>query len=75
VNVVELNCAWIGGMKVFGLLGIVLGPLVLAITIGLLNTFKVSAEELETETIMLKPSLDESISANRTTIRIEAKSA
>jgi predicted PurR-regulated permease PerM len=30
----------LGGMKVFGLLGIVLGPVVLAITIGLLNTFK-----------------------------------
>lgn len=29
----------LGGMSVFGLLGIVLGPVVLAITLGLLNTF------------------------------------
>jgi len=34
----------LGGIQVFGLLGIVLGPVVLAVTIGLLNTFKVSAE-------------------------------
>jgi predicted PurR-regulated permease PerM len=30
----------LGGMSVFGLLGIVLGPVVLAITLGLLETFK-----------------------------------
>ena len=30
----------LGGMSVFGLLGIVLGPVVLAITLGLLQTFK-----------------------------------
>jgi predicted PurR-regulated permease PerM len=30
----------LGGLQVFGLLGIVLGPVVLAVTIGLLNTFK-----------------------------------
>ena len=30
----------LGGMSVFGLLGIVLGPVVLAITLGLLDTFK-----------------------------------
>lgn len=35
----------LGGISVFGLLGIVLGPVVLAITIGLLGTFK----EVETE--------------------------
>lgn len=29
----------LGGMRVFGLLGIILGPVVLAITIGLINTF------------------------------------
>jgi predicted PurR-regulated permease PerM len=34
----------LGGMRVFGLLGIVLGPVVLAVTIGLLGTFRVSAE-------------------------------
>jgi len=30
----------LGGMRVFGLLGIVLGPVVLAITLALLETFK-----------------------------------
>ncbi len=30
----------LGGISVFGLLGIVLGPVVLAVTIGLLNTFR-----------------------------------
>jgi predicted PurR-regulated permease PerM len=30
----------LGGMRVFGLLGIVMGPVVLAVTMGLLNTFK-----------------------------------
>jgi predicted PurR-regulated permease PerM len=30
----------LGGISVFGLLGIVLGPVVLAITIGLLQTFR-----------------------------------
>jgi predicted PurR-regulated permease PerM len=30
----------LGGMSVFGLLGIVLGPVVLAITLGLLDTFR-----------------------------------
>lgn len=33
----------LGGMKLFGLLGIVLGPVVLAITIGLLQTFRMRA--------------------------------
>jgi len=35
----------LGGIKVFGLLGIVLGPVVLAVTMGLLNTF--SGETVE----------------------------
>lgn len=35
--------AVLGGMSMFGLLGIVLGPVILAITIGLLNTFKSKA--------------------------------
>jgi predicted PurR-regulated permease PerM len=35
----------LGGMRVFGLLGIVMGPVVLALTIGLLNTFKPPGEE------------------------------
>jgi len=30
----------LGGISVFGLLGIVLGPVVLAITLGLLQTFQ-----------------------------------
>jgi len=33
----------LGGMSVFGLLGIVLGPVVLAITLGLLDTFKIES--------------------------------
>jgi predicted PurR-regulated permease PerM len=37
--------AVLGGMRVFGLLGIVMGPVVLALTIGLLNTFKPPGEE------------------------------
>ena len=40
--------AVLGGMQVFGLLGIVMGPVVLALTIGLLNTFK-PPSELEAE--------------------------
>jgi predicted PurR-regulated permease PerM len=32
--------AVLGGLSVFGLLGIVLGPVVLAITLGLLQTFR-----------------------------------
>jgi len=37
----------LGGISVFGLLGIVMGPVVLAITLGLLSTFKdVETEEL-----------------------------
>jgi predicted PurR-regulated permease PerM len=31
----------LGGISVFGLLGIVLGPVVLAITLGLLQTYRV----------------------------------
>jgi predicted PurR-regulated permease PerM len=34
----------LGGIKVFGLLGIVLGPVVLAVAMGLLNTFRVESE-------------------------------
>ena len=33
--------AVLGGISVFGLLGIVLGPVVLAITLGLLRTFQI----------------------------------
>ena len=37
--------AVLGGISVFGLLGIVLGPVVLAITLGLLQTFQVREEQ------------------------------
>lgn len=37
----------LGGMSVFGLLGIVLGPVVLAITLGLLQTFKQENDEAQ----------------------------
>jgi len=36
----------LGGMSVFGLLGIVLGPVVLAITLGLLDTLRHGEEEV-----------------------------
>jgi predicted PurR-regulated permease PerM len=36
----------LGGISVFGLLGIVLGPVVLAITLGLLQTFRPQTVEL-----------------------------
>jgi predicted PurR-regulated permease PerM len=39
----------LGGMSVFGLLGIVLGPVVLAITLGLLDTFKPNKFKAEEE--------------------------
>jgi predicted PurR-regulated permease PerM len=35
----------LGGISVFGLLGIVLGPVVLAITLGLLQTFQKQQED------------------------------
>ena len=34
----------LGGIKVFGLVGIIMGPVVLAVTIALLNTFKVEGD-------------------------------
>lgn len=37
----------LGGLSVFGLLGIVLGPVVLAITLGLLQTFKQENDEAQ----------------------------
>lgn len=41
--------AVLGGMSMFGLLGIVLGPVVLAITLGLLNTFKTHRLRMQTD--------------------------
>jgi len=53
----------LGGISLFGLLGIVMGPVVLAITLGLLSTFKeVRTEDLKTvstreRTLKADPSL------------------
>ena len=51
----------LGGISVFGLLGIVLGPVVLAITLGLLNTFSQDdpegAENLAAAQSSLQPDL------------------
>lgn len=51
----------LGGISVFGLLGIVLGPVVLAITLGLLNTFsqddRESAEGLDAARPSSQPGL------------------
>lgn len=51
----------LGGISVFGLLGIVLGPVVLAITLGLLNTFsqddREGAEDLDTARSSLQSDL------------------
>ncbi len=41
--------AVLGGISMFGLLGIVLGPVILAITLGLLDTFKVKSPSPSTE--------------------------
>jgi predicted PurR-regulated permease PerM len=41
----------LGGITVFGLLGIVLGPVVLAVTMGLLNTFRVETDAQKPEPI------------------------
>jgi predicted PurR-regulated permease PerM len=39
----------LGGISLFGLLGIVLGPVVLAITLGLLQTFQIHRTQIVTE--------------------------
>jgi len=51
----------LGGLSVFGLLGIVLGPVILAITLGLLQTFKQENYEVnrfEDEADLVGPSID-----------------
>ena len=53
--------AILGGINVFGLLGIVLGPVILAITLGLLQTFKQEKSEVnkfEDEGDLVGPSID-----------------
>jgi predicted PurR-regulated permease PerM len=63
----------LGGIKVFGLIGIVMGPLVLAVTLGLLDTFtQLSEEEFNDDTQMRKSSVNENMSTNRSVIRIKA---
>lgn len=47
----------LGGISVFGLLGIVLGPVVLAITLGLLNTFSRDDPENSQQSNATGPSL------------------
>jgi predicted PurR-regulated permease PerM len=48
----------LGGLKVFGILGIVLGPVVLAITLALLDVFR-HVERSEDETSLEEPTLIE----------------
>jgi len=51
----------LGGISVFGLLGIVFGPVILAITLGLLQTFKQENYEVnrfEDEADLVGPSID-----------------
>ena len=42
--------AVLGGLQVFGVLGIVLGPVVLAITLALIDVFRAAGQTVETET-------------------------
>jgi len=60
----------LGGLKVFGILGIVLGPVVLAITLALLDVFRqVEKAEDETQqqsTLAEQVALDNSVSATET---------
>jgi predicted PurR-regulated permease PerM len=60
----------LGGLKVFGILGIVLGPVVLAITLALLDVFR-QVEQTEDETrqestLVEQVALDSSVSATET---------
>jgi|KBSSwiStaDraftv2_1062776.scaffolds.fasta_scaffold666143_1 predicted PurR-regulated permease PerM len=61
----------LGGISMFGLLGIVMGPVVLAITLGLLSTFnEVGRDELKTASTQQLHS--ENPSAKRNTSQVEA---
>jgi len=62
----------LGGISLFGLLGIVMGPVVLAITLGLLSTFKeVGREELKIEGRPQRP-MKTDLSAKRNSVRVKA---
>jgi predicted PurR-regulated permease PerM len=60
----------LGGLKVFGILGIVLGPVVLAITLALLDVFRqvdeTSEETPQEPTLLEPPALKDSIPATET---------
>ena len=56
----------LGGMSVFGLLGIVLGPVVLAVTLGLLNTFSQGDRGGEEDLGTARPSLQSDLLGRRT---------
>jgi magnesium-transporting ATPase (P-type) len=61
----------LGGISLFGLVGIVMGPVVLAITLGLLSTFKaVVREELKSEGKRQGP-LKSDLSAKQNSTRFE----
>jgi predicted PurR-regulated permease PerM len=62
----------LGGISLFGLMGIVMGPVVLAITLGLLSTFKeVGKEELKIVGRQQRP-MKTDLSAKRNSVRVEA---
>jgi len=62
----------LGGISLFGLVGIVMGPVVLAITLGLLSTFKaVGREELKTESKQQRP-LKSDLSTKQNSVRVAA---
>jgi predicted PurR-regulated permease PerM len=62
----------LGGISLFGLVGIVMGPVVLAITLGLLSTFKeVGKEELKIVGRQQRP-MKTDLSAKRNSVRVEA---
>ncbi len=42
----------VGGLQLFGILGIFMGPIILAIALGLLTVFK--GEKIDTETISVQ---------------------
>jgi predicted PurR-regulated permease PerM len=56
----------LGGMRVFGLLGIILGPVVLAITIGLINTFSQDDRAAENQLDAERSSLPSDTLSHRT---------
>jgi predicted PurR-regulated permease PerM len=57
----------LGGLKVFGVLGIVLGPVVLAITLALLDVFRHVEKAGEEEETALTPTLTEQVALNNPT--------